>query len=160
MRHKAWLTIIILLALIIIAVVYLIFHASISAVSGPGPTETSIAGTVRGWYVSRGARSILSPSIPNNAANVSAGSGLYSMECASCHGPDGRTPTPIGRAMHPRVPSLSSAGVQNLSDKELFWVIKNGVRFSGMPGFTNINSDQDIWQLAYYVRSLGAPQKH
>lgn len=160
MRHKAWLTIIILLALIIIAVVYLIFHASISAVNGPGPTETSIAGTVRGWYVSRGARDIPSPSIPNSAANVSAGSGLYSMECASCHGPDGRTPTPIGQAMHPRVPGLSSAGVQNLSDKELFWVIKNGVRFSGMPGFTNINSDQDIWQLAYYVRSLGAPQKH
>ncbi len=159
MRHKAWLTIVILIVLIIIAVVYLVFHANISAIGGPGPTETSIAGSARGWYISRGARNIPLPGIPNSPANVSAGSGLYGMECASCHGPDGRTPTPIGKSMYPRVPSLSSAAVQSLSDKELFWVIKNGVRLSGMPGFANINSDQEIWQLTYFVRSLSAPAK-
>lgn len=160
MRHKAWLTIVILLVLIIIALVYLIFHANISAIGGPGPTETSLANAARGWYISRGARNVPPSDTPNNAANVSAGSGLYGMECASCHGQDGRTPAPIGKSMYPRVPSLSSAAVQKLSDKELFWVIKNGVRLSGMPGFANINSDQEIWQLTYFVRSLGAPQKH
>lgn len=159
MRRRAWLTIVILIVLIIIAVVYLIFHANISAVGGPGRTETAIANSARGWYISRGARNVPPPGIPDNTANVSAGSGLYSMECASCHGPDGRKPAPIGVSMYPRVPSLSSPAVQSLSDKEIFWVVKNGIRLSGMPGFANINSDQELWQLTYYVRSLGAAKK-
>lgn len=159
MRHKAWLTLVILLVLIIIASVYVIFHANIAAVGGPGPTETAVANSARRWYVSRAARTVPSPDIPNNAANVSAGDSLYSMECGSCHGADGRTPAPIGQAMYPRVPSLSSAAVQKLSDKELFWIIKNGIRLSGMPGFQHINSDRELWQITYYVRSLGAPEQ-
>ena len=56
--------------------------------------------------------------------------------------------------MYPRVLDLSSPAVQRMSDQELFWVIKNGIRLSGMPGFGRIQSDEQIWQLTYYVRSL------
>lgn len=76
------------------------------------------------------------------------------------HGQDGRKPTPIGESMYPRVPNLSCAAVQRMSDRELFWVVKNGIRLSGMPGFGNLDSDQELWQMTYYVRSLGAPVKH
>ncbi|MFZ0661452.1 MAG: cytochrome c [Acidobacteriaceae bacterium] len=160
MRHKAWLTLVILLVLIVIVAVYGIFHANIGAVGGPGPLETSIATKARGWYVSRAAQKVPVSTVANNASSVSAGNGLYGMECASCHGSDGHTPAPIGLAMYPRVPSLSSPAVQKLSDKELFWVIKNGIRLSGMPGFEHINTDQEIWQLTYYVRSLRVQPKH
>ncbi len=61
--------------------------------------------------------------------------------------------------MYPRVPSLSSPAVQQMSDKELFWVIKNGICLSGMPGFARLDSDPEIWQITYYVRSLGEPAK-
>jgi mono/diheme cytochrome c family protein len=79
------------------------------------------------------------------------------MDCASCHGQDGHKPTPIGQSVYPRVPDLGSPMVQKLQDRELFWVIKNGIRFSGMPGFARIDTDQEIWQLTYYVRSLAKP---
>jgi mono/diheme cytochrome c family protein len=46
-----------------------------------------------------------------------------------------------------------------MSDRELFWVIKNGIRLSGMPGFAKIESDEQIWELTYYVRSLGKQPK-
>ena len=46
-----------------------------------------------------------------------------------------------------------------MSERELFWVIKNGIRLSGMPGFAKIESDEQIWELAYYVRSLGKQPK-
>jgi mono/diheme cytochrome c family protein len=58
--------------------------------------------------------------------------------------------------MNPRVPGLRSADVQEMSDKEIFWVIKNGIRLSGMPGFAKLSTDPEIWQMTYYVRSLGA----
>lgn len=85
---------------------------------------------------------------------ISTGETLFGMGCANCHGQDGRKPTPIGQSMYPRVLDLSSPAVQRMSDQELFWVIKNGIRLSGMPGFGRIQSDEQIWQLTYYVRSL------
>lgn len=56
--------------------------------------------------------------------------------------------------MYPRAPDLGSPEVQKLSNPELFWVIRNGIRLSGMPGFGNVLSNDEIWQATYYVRSL------
>jgi mono/diheme cytochrome c family protein len=114
---------------------------------------------MREWYIRREAQNAPAPTVANNAPMVSQGQAMYAMECAQCHGPDGRKPMPIGDAMNPRVPNLSSDDTQEMSDKELFWVVKNGIRFSGMPGFAKINSDSEIWQITYYVRSLGKPAK-
>lgn len=52
-----------------------------------------------------------------------------------CHGPDGHTPTDSGRWMYPRASDLTSFPVQRYSDRELFWIVKNGIRLSGMPAF-------------------------
>lgn len=54
--------------------------------------------------------------------------------------------------MYPRAPDLGSAGVQQWSDPELFWIIKYGIRLTGMPGFAKIHSDEEIWYLVHYVR--------
>jgi mono/diheme cytochrome c family protein len=51
--------------------------------------------------------------------------------------------------MYPRVFDLGSPDVQGMSDRELFWVIKNGIRLSGMPGFAKIKSDEQIWELTF-----------
>ena len=125
----------------------------------PGAFETSIATKVKDWYISRAARNRLPPAPARDAASIAAGGALFGMDCASCHGQDGRTPTPIGKWMYPRVLNLGSPAVQRMSDRELFWVIKNGIRLSGMPGFAHINNDEEIWQLTYYVRSLGTQIK-
>jgi len=62
--------------------------------------------------------------------------------------------------MYPRTIDLSSPEIQQWSDAELFWIIKNGIRLSGMPGFGKTKSDEQIWHLVHYVRSLGTqPQR-
>jgi mono/diheme cytochrome c family protein len=61
--------------------------------------------------------------------------------------------------MYPRCPDLEAPQVQRLSDPELFWVIENGIRFSGMPGFGNTLSGDEIWQATYYVWSFRATAK-
>lgn len=75
--------------------------------------------------------------------------------CASCHGSDGRSPTAVGRAMYPPAPALDSPHVQNYTDPQLFWVIKNGIRLTGMPGYGDLFSDEQIWDLVYFVRQTG-----
>jgi mono/diheme cytochrome c family protein len=160
MRQKGWVVVGIILVLAIGLAGYGVNRASISALPEPGPFETLLATKAKDWLIRRAARASLPPAPPNDASSVSAGGDLFGMACASCHGKTGRTPTPIGRAMYPRTLDLGSREVQRMSDRELFWVIKNGIRLSGMPGFGKINTDEQIWQLAYYVRSLGKQPRH
>ena len=142
-------------------IVYWIFTRDISALPQPGPFESRTMTTVRDWYIHRAAVHPLLTIPTNNASEVSKGQGLFGMACASCHGTNGCTPTNIGRSMYPRAPDLGSPEVQKLSNPELFWVIKNGIRLSGMPGFGNVLSDDEIWQATYYVRSVAesSPKK-
>lgn len=156
MAHKGWLAAVIIILVVLGAVAYWIVTADISAVNSPGGMETSIANGMREWYIGRGAKSVPPSRVANNAESISQGEALYSMSCAQCHGAGGKKPTPIGDWMNPRVPGLRSADVQEMSDKEIFWVIKNGIRLSGMPGFAKLSTDPEIWQMTYYVRSLGA----
>ena len=94
------------------------------------------------------------PALPNTQASVAEGDKLYGVECAACHGMEGSTPTDAERWMYPRAANLSSSEVQQYSDAELFWIVKNGIRLSGMPAFGKVETDANIWNLVRYVRSL------
>jgi len=60
--------------------------------------------------------------------------------------------------MYPRAADLTSHEVQRYSDRELFWILKNGIRLSGMPAFGKEETDEHIWNLVHYVRTLRASQ--
>jgi mono/diheme cytochrome c family protein len=57
--------------------------------------------------------------------------------------------------MYPRAADLTSIAVQQYSDRELFWIVKNGIKLSGMPAFGAVETDQHIWQMVQYLRSVG-----
>ncbi len=82
----------------------------------------------------------------------------FADHCALCHGYDGHGDTPTGRGLHPRVPDLTLAATQDLSDGELFWIIENGVKLTGMPAFGEESSEDDdhAWQLVLWIRRLPA----
>jgi mono/diheme cytochrome c family protein len=128
----------------------------LSALPEPGARETSLAISAKRWLIGRAARRSVAAAPASDASSADNGSMIYGMDCDTCHGKDGRHPTETGRWMYPRVPDLGSPEVQGWSDAELFWIIKNGVRFSGMPGFAKMQTDKEIWDLVHYVRSLGA----
>jgi mono/diheme cytochrome c family protein len=56
--------------------------------------------------------------------------------------------------MYPRASDLTSPAVQGYSDGELFWIVKNGIRLSGMPAFARVESDEHIWDLVHYLRTM------
>ena len=74
--------------------------------------------------------------------------------CSVCHGTDGRGDTTFGKNMYPKVPNLAGAQTQGLSDGEMFYIISNGVRLTGMPAFGGEDSPESIWHLVSFIRRL------
>ncbi len=129
---------------------------NLSALPEPSRTETLIASKAKHFLVRRTSRTGVPPSSGDTQASIEEGDKLFGTECSECHGNTGRTPTDAGRWMYPRAANLGSVEVQRYSDKELFWIVKNGIRLSGMPAFGRVESDEHIWDLVHFVRTLPA----
>jgi len=129
----------------------------LDAIQEPGHLETFLATQAKRFLIRRSSRDGIPPAPANFQASAEAGDKLYSTECAMCHGSDGRTATDTGRWMYPRASDLTSPPVQRYSDRELFWIVKNGIRLSGMPAFGKVESEEHIWNLVHYVRTLASP---
>jgi mono/diheme cytochrome c family protein len=83
-----------------------------------------------------------------------AGRAAFTGSCASCHGATGNGKGVFGQATYPPATDLTTNDAKEKSDAELFWITKNGLSFTGMPAFGSQYSDQEIWSLVQYVRSL------
>jgi mono/diheme cytochrome c family protein len=143
-------------AVVIVGALVAISQFSLSALPEPASIENYLATSARRLLVRRGSREAIPPAPANMAASIEEGDKLYGTECAACHGLDGNNPTDAGRWMYPRAADLKSREVQQYSDRELFWIVKNGIRLSGMPAFGNVETDEHIWNLVHFVRTLPA----
>jgi mono/diheme cytochrome c family protein len=155
MRHFS-LGVIVVIVLIVVVALIVVSQMDLSAQPEPGGSEARFATATKHWLIGKAAR-VVPPEPQATSADQENGNMLYGMDCDICHGKDGRHPTEAGRNMYPRVPDLGSPAVQRWSDAQLFWIVKNGVRYSGMPAFGKVQSDKEIWDLVHYVRSLAAP---
>lgn len=159
MNRRVTLVVLVIVVLLVLGAAVALSQFSLSALSEPGPAETYLVTSAKRYLVSRSAGGLTPARVENPALSLASGQMTFGGSCATCHGFDGRTPTAIGRAQYPPAPDLGSPRVQDWSDAELFWIIKNGIRFSGMPGFGRIHSDEDIWNLVRYVRSLSGSSR-
>jgi mono/diheme cytochrome c family protein len=146
-----------LLVLIVVIGFLVVSQLDLSAQPEPGASEARLATATKHWLIGKAARKSAAPEPQAASFDSENGGMLYGMDCDICHGKDGRHPTDTGKGMYPRVPDLGSPAVQEWSDAELFWIVKNGVRYSGMPAFGKVQNDKEIWDLVHYVRLL-APQ--
>ena len=125
-----------------------------SALPEPGKAETSSPHSIAHSRLARSRPKAIPPAPADRKASVDEGDKLFGVECADCHGQDGHSPTDEGRWMYPRSANLISSQVQRYSDRELFWIVKNGIRLSGMPAFAKVETDEHIWNLVEYLRTL------
>jgi mono/diheme cytochrome c family protein len=142
------------LVLVAIIAVAAASQFTLSALPEPGRTETALATKAKHSLVHRSSREGIPPAPVDRQASIKEGDRLFGTECAACHGASGHNPTDAGRWMYPRAADLTSRDVQAYSDQEFFWIIKNGIRLSGMPAFGRVESDEHIWDLVFYVRAL------
>ncbi len=142
------------IALMLLGGALLASQFNLSALPEPGRTETLIATKAKHFFVRRASRGEIPPSPKDMQVSLTEGDKLFGTDCSECHGYTGRKPTDAGRWMYPRAADLGSADAQQYSDRELFWIVKNGIRLSGMPAFGRVESDERIWDLVHYVRTL------
>jgi len=126
---------------------------SCSANKQPSKEETSLANAAKDVVIPLEAGGKKNP-LPETEEILSQGQEVFAGSCAFCHGSDGRGGTSIGRSMDPPAADLNSPHVQHWSDGELFWIVQNGVRHTGMPSWRSTISDDDTWKLARFIHSL------
>jgi mono/diheme cytochrome c family protein len=143
-----------ILAIVVVLIVIALMRFNLAALQGPGRLETLVSNWVTRFVIRRASHRGI-PARPLDVKASAASGGIrYDSECSICHGSDGRAQTPIGRWMHPRAADLTSEEVQSFSDQELFWIVQNGIRFTGMPAFGQVETGDNIWNLVNYVRTL------
>ena len=120
-------------------------HFSLTALQEPSPLETRIANLAKRSVIRLASRHGIPPPPVDPRASVEAGGTHFGLDCGICHGVDGRAQTPSGQWMYPRAADLTSKRVQSYSDRELFWIINNGIRFTGMLDFGKIEAPDQIW---------------
>lgn len=140
-----------------IGALMLLFRGGISARAEPSALEASLATRMRRLGL-RDARDRPNP-IPRTREVVAQGLAHFADHCAVCHANDGSGQTEIGGHLYPRAPDMRRSATQELTDGELFAIIENGVRFTGMPawGDGSADSQRASWHLVHFIRHL--PQR-
>lgn len=148
--------VIVAVAGLLVAVAASFLHDGLSSRATPGPIETMAARSVRHLVIPSNARATPNPVLAS-AEELREARLHFADHCAICHGNDGGGDTLIGNGLYPKPPDLRLPETQNLSDGELFWIIENGVRFTGMPAFSTGGGHGgmlDTWKLVHFIRHL------
>ncbi len=140
---------------VIIGGLALLLRGGISAKVEPTGIETAVAGQLRRVGIPRSFRKLGNP-VASSKQAVAAGRTHFADHCAICHANDGSGQTEMGRNLHPRSPDLRLPETQQLTDGELFYIIENGVRLTGMPawGDGGEESVRASWHLVPFIRHL------
>ncbi len=127
--------------------------AACSAHKQPTRVETVLANVAKDVVIPIEAENLKNP-LPDDPEVIRQGQQVFTQNCALCHGVDGHAATELGRAMYPPAMDMTSPHVQHWTDAELFWIIQNGVRLTGMPSWKSILAERDTWALCTYIHDL------
>jgi mono/diheme cytochrome c family protein len=98
------------------------------------------------------AAGIRAPAGLDDPEKVLAGSDHFAAHCAICHGAPGVPKGDIGQGLYPEPPNLAQA-VGRYSPTELFWILKNGIKMTGMPAW-NDHDDEELWAVVAFLEKL------
>jgi mono/diheme cytochrome c family protein len=106
------------------------------------------------------AQTIKTPAL-TDAARVKDGFHHYREMCVGCHGAPGLKPSDLNKGLNPKPPKLAESA-KEFSAAEIFWVLKNGIKMTGMPAWGSSHKDDDLWDLVAFVKQLPeiSPQEY
>src|SRR6202162_5408719 len=125
---------------------------TVAATSLPGKTETKFAAFALNRAIQKRAPVKANPF--TKPEDVRAGLVHYKENCLDCHGAPGVEESEFGKGLHAPAPDLLVPAMQRMRDGELFWVVSNGIRMTGMPAFSPTHKEEEIWKIVAFVRHL------
>jgi mono/diheme cytochrome c family protein len=136
------------------AVVYVLSgQFDFSANRPPTAMEKRLAGLALDRSVARRASKQTNP-FASQPEITYAALGHYKEMCVFCHGAPGIDASEAGEGLNPPAPDLTVAKTQGRTDGELFWILHNGIRMTGMPAFGPTHKDEELWKLVAFLRHL------
>ena len=140
------------LVLVAAAGAFMVYGGRVAvAATTPPDMVDKIAPAARDRAIARRAPAM---TIAADQAAVSRGAEHYGDNCLPCHAAPGVKPVEFAQGMNPAPPGLDGAHTQAFSDGALFWIVKNGIRASGMPAFGVNHEDREIQDIVAFVRHL------
>ena len=143
-----------LLAVVFVAVVGAYAFArsgGLSADRQPGALEQAVAGRLRNVSASAQAGDVTNPLADKPDAWRGA-TRNYAARCAMCHNINGKGATMLASNVSPPPPDFTQDDTQRLSDAQLFAIIRDGVRFTAMPSWREMHTDEELWHYVALVR--------
>jgi len=95
---------------------------------------------------------------PSPETDSIAGGAIYRQLCSRCHGLTEQSDNTYGKSFYPPAPHLPLSGT-TFTEAEVFWIVKHGIRNTGMPAWSNLLSDEDIWRVAGVVRKFNSSRE-
>ena len=141
--------------LVILTLVFIAATGSynVAAVSSPSKFEQKVATFTLNRSIARHAPATRNP-FSASPEVLKAGLAHYKENCVMCHGAPGVEESEAGMGLNPPAPDLTLPSVQRMSDGELFWVVSNGIRMTGMPAFSLTHKPEEIWHMVAFIRHL------
>ena len=146
----------IVIVIVIAAVAYgiVVIRHGFSARDNPSWLESSVARKTRSMAVPSSAKNMKNP-VPKTPENLKEAEEHWADHCAICHANNGSGSTTIGRNLYPKTPDMRKAETQDMADGELYYIIENGIRLSGMPAWgEGGDNDEASWKLVHFIRHL------
>ena len=140
-------------AVIVAAVVYVYSGTfNVAALEPPTALEFWAFSTVKEKSVKTRAQAVTPPPTPPSQKTGEAFR-MFGELCVQCHGAPGKEPNMVGKGLNPAPAKLPDT-VQRWSRAELFWIVKNGIKMTGMPAFGPRHSDEDLWLIVAFLQRL------
>lgn len=155
MRRRWRIGILVLVIALVVLPIAAVLRGGVSARPAPGAAEVAVARWLRSLLIPAAAREARNP-LSMEPRLVAEGRAHFADHCASCHANDGSGETGLGRGLSPRAPDMRGPATQGLTDGELFYLIENGVRLTGMPAWGGAGKPEETWKLVHFVRHLPA----
>ena len=125
---------------------------NVAATNPPGRMEKRFATFALNRVIQRRAPVRTNPF--SKPEDIRTGLAHYKENCLDCHGAPGAEESEFGRGLNPPAPDLTTPAMQRMRDGELFWVVSNGIRMTGMPAFSLTHKEEEIWKMVAFVRHL------
>ncbi len=145
-----------ILTMILILALGLIFallgFVNIRADKPPSSLEAALAGRAVDASVARAATKLSNP-VSADEANLVAGARLYLEHCTLCHGDPAHPKAPLNDSLNPPAPQFMDDKA-DMPENQNFFILQHGIRWTGMPGWKNVLTDQQLWQLVTFLSHM------
>jgi mono/diheme cytochrome c family protein len=154
MAIRRWIVIVVALLALTLGLYAAMNLGGFSARTQPSAAERLIARAARHLAIPSRSRAAVNP-VPFSPEVWAESRAHFADHCATCHANDGSGQTEMGQNLYPKAPDMRLSPTQDLTDGEIYWIIANGVRLTGMPAWGRADGeDADTWKLVHFIRRL------